>query len=359
MRKFLKGSSAVLVLGLAATKGRYWDWVPATYEQLERAEKRILQRNIRVPFVISKVAQLGTVFIPCTGKNPQSEKVRDLVLVHGFAGGNALWAANLEELAKCFNVYAVEWIGVGRSDRPDFEHTTYDDADLFIVESLEKWRREMGLRKFCFCAHSMGAIFGTSYAIQHPERVERLVLVSPAGVPRPPSFEERKKKIQSHFMYRVADLAWRSGVTPMTITRAAGPYGPKLVQRILERRISLMPPNSAMRNGAIEIQELADYMYQNWALKASGERLIATHLAPGALAVRPLIDELTPKNIKMPITFIYGEYDWMDYHHGLEIIEKFQAQGLSASLHRVEDAGHLPFLDNPQHFNKIVIEALL
>lgn len=81
------------MLGLAATKGRYWDWVPATYEQLERAEKRILQRNIRVPFVISKVAQLGTVFIPCTGKNPQSEKVRDLVLVHGFAGGNALWAA--------------------------------------------------------------------------------------------------------------------------------------------------------------------------------------------------------------------------------------------------------------------------
>nr|CCA27382.1 cleavage induced serine protease family S33 putative [Albugo laibachii Nc14] len=359
MRLFLKGSSAALVLGFATTKGRYWDWVPATYEQLEKAEKRILQRNIRVPFEVTKVARLGTVFIPCTGNNSKAEAVKDLVLVHGFAGGNALWAANVEELAKFFNVYAVEWIGVGRSDRPEFKHTTYDDADIFIVETFEKWRMEMNLHKFCLCAHSMGAIFGTSYAIQHPQRVERLVLVSPAGVPRPPPFEERKKKIESRLIYRVADFAWRNGVTPMTITRAAGPYGPKLVQRILKCRISWMPPNSTMRNGAIEIQELADYMYQNWALKASGERLIATHLAPGALAVRPLIDELTPEKIGMPITFVYGESDWMDYRHTLEIIEKLQAHGISASLYRVKDSGHLPFLDNPREFNRVVIEALL
>ena len=82
-----------MVLGFAATKGRYWDWVAATYEQLEKAEKRILQRNIRVPFEVAKVAQLGTVFIPCTGNNSKAEPVKDLVLVHGFAGGNALWAA--------------------------------------------------------------------------------------------------------------------------------------------------------------------------------------------------------------------------------------------------------------------------
>jgi pimeloyl-ACP methyl ester carboxylesterase len=39
------------------------------------------------------------------------------------------------------------------------------------VSSFEKWREEMKLDKMYLCAHSMGAIFASSYAIQNPDKV--------------------------------------------------------------------------------------------------------------------------------------------------------------------------------------------
>jgi pimeloyl-ACP methyl ester carboxylesterase len=96
---------AILTVGYA-TKGRLWEWIPASFEKLEEAEKRILQKHVRTPFEIKKIASLGTVVVPCSDQNKQ-KTAKNLVLIHGFAGGNAMWAANLEHLAKDFNVVRV------------------------------------------------------------------------------------------------------------------------------------------------------------------------------------------------------------------------------------------------------------
>jgi hypothetical protein len=88
-----------------ATRGRYWDWVSASYAKLEQVERQILEHAVRVPFEMTKVASLGTVVVPCTDEQRRaSGEAKDLVLIHGFAGGNAAWATNLESLAKHFNV---------------------------------------------------------------------------------------------------------------------------------------------------------------------------------------------------------------------------------------------------------------
>ncbi|KAJ8566817.1 hypothetical protein ON010_g6303 [Phytophthora cinnamomi] len=102
------GAEAVLLAVGVATEGRLWNWVPASYAKLEEAERKILTRAIPTPFEMKKVAQLGTVVVPCSDEKRRAD-AKNLVLIHGFAGGNAVWA-----------MYAVEWIGVGRSDRPDF-----------------------------------------------------------------------------------------------------------------------------------------------------------------------------------------------------------------------------------------------
>lgn len=74
---------------VAVSHARFW--VPARYEELERIERRILSRNVAVPFELSKVAGLGTVHVPCTAE-AKTGAPQTLVLVHGFAAGNALWA---------------------------------------------------------------------------------------------------------------------------------------------------------------------------------------------------------------------------------------------------------------------------
>ncbi|KAG6961715.1 hypothetical protein JG687_00007554 [Phytophthora cactorum] len=350
-----------MLLAGVATEGRLWQWVPASYAKLEEAERKILTRAIPTPFEMKKVAQLGTVVVPCSDEKKR-ENAKNLVLIHGFAGGNAVWAMNLEKLSKHFNVYAVEWIGVGRSDRPDFNFKDYDSADDFVVGSFEKWQQEIKLESFDLCGHSMGAIFASSYALKHPEQVNHLVLASPAGVPHPPPPPDPKteegKATNRSWLRRMVFSAWENGVTPMSLARFVGPYGPKLVQNVVHRRTSFMSEGSAMRDGRVDLNELGEYIYHNWALKPSGERAMTTHLAPGAHAVRPLVDTLLPENVKMPLTFIYGEYDWMDYRNGLGIVDRFKEKGRAADLYRVPNGGHQMFMENPDEFSRILIDSL-
>ena len=113
-----------------------------------------------------------------------------------------------------------------------------------------------------------------------------------------------------------------------------------------------------MRDGRVNLDELGEYMYHNWALKPCGERALTTHLAPGAHAVRPLVAKLLPESVKMPLTFIYGESDWMDYRNGLDIVERFKEKGRAADLYRVSKGGHQMFMENPDDFSRILIECL-
>jgi abhydrolase domain-containing protein 5 len=182
------------------------------------------------------------------------------------------------------------------------------------------------------------------------------------GHPPPPPTEADAQQVarQRSWLRRLVLNAWEKGVTPMTITRVAGPYGPQLVQNALQRRISFMPASSALRNGSLDVQLLGEYIYHNWALKASSERVMSTHLAPMAYARRPLIDVLVPDNMKMPVTFIYGgESDWMDYRQGLKVVEKLRSAGQHADLHLIPYSGHQVFLDNPTDFNKAVVASLV
>ncbi|KAF1322382.1 hypothetical protein FI667_g11361, partial [Globisporangium splendens] len=334
-------------------------WIPARYEDLERVERHILSHNLRVPFDMMKIAGLGTVFVPCTDNS--STKKQTIVLVHGFAAGNALWACNLEHLAQYYNVYAIEWVGTGRSDRPDFA--------------------------------SYEAMFASSYAVRFPDRVDHLVLVSPAGVGHPPPPGPQPLGI------KIFRFLWNLRLTPMvnvawheqSVARYAGPFGPSLLRFIASARISVMPETSAIKRGLIPKEVVAEYWYHNWALKKSGEIAMHTHLLPGVFARKPLCEMLTPATIKVPITFMYGGGpDWMDSSHGEKVLCQMQigvdfCDSVFGNAHLLNDyglhillvqvaesfvnhqrvqvlkvplAGHQVFMDNVDAFNTMLIDAL-
>ncbi|GLD99987.1 hypothetical protein PINS_up008715 [Pythium insidiosum] len=326
-------------------------WIPARYSELERIERQILERNVRSTFHLLKVAGLGTVFVPTTSSKGKAG-TKTLVLIHGFAAGNALWACNLDFLAQHYDVYAIEWVGQGRSDRPDFTTYEQEEADRIFVDAIEKWRIAMKLEKFYLGGHSMGAMFASSYAVRYPSHVEHLVLISPAGVGHPPPPRPLP------FAIKIFRFLWNLRLTPMSLARFAGPFGPALLRLIASTRIRFMPETNCFRSGRIPVDSIAAYWYHNWALKASGEIAMHSHLLPGVFAKKPLCTILTPDKISIPITFMYGGGpDWMDSSHGEEVASKFAGRQRVQVL-KVPHAGHQVFTDNIDDFNSMLVDVL-
>lgn len=42
--------------------------------------------------------------------------------------------------------------------------------ERLVVESLEKWRAEMGIEEMVLCGHSLGGMISSAYAMAHPHR---------------------------------------------------------------------------------------------------------------------------------------------------------------------------------------------
>jgi 3-oxoadipate enol-lactonase len=104
-----------------------------------------------------------------------------LLFMHGYLGSSAVWSALLPLLAARRRCIAIDARGVGDSDRsPDGYTLDGWVADVLAVADA------LGLDRFDYVAHSLGGLTGYRLALDHPERLNHLVLVcpSPAGPPR-------------------------------------------------------------------------------------------------------------------------------------------------------------------------------
>jgi pimeloyl-ACP methyl ester carboxylesterase len=100
-----------------------------------------------------------------------------LVFVHGLAGSWPNWLEQLAQLSDDFRVVAMDLPGFGHSPLPAQEITIASYARL-----LDALLTELGLGAATVVGNSMGGFISAELAIAFPERVERLVVVSPAGI---------------------------------------------------------------------------------------------------------------------------------------------------------------------------------
>ena len=111
-----------------------------------------------------------------------------LVFVHGYGGSGMIFYKLMKPLKDHFHVITVDIIGMGASSRPVVKLNCVNDAENFFVENFEKWRAAVGLEKFFLAGHSFGGYVSGLYACKHPERIEKLFLLSPAGVGNYPDY---------------------------------------------------------------------------------------------------------------------------------------------------------------------------
>jgi pimeloyl-ACP methyl ester carboxylesterase len=100
-----------------------------------------------------------------------------LVFLHGLSGSWPNWLEQLPVFADSRRVIAMDLPGFGHSPMPLERITISGYARL-----LDGLFEELGIDAATIVGNSMGGFISAELAIAFPERVERLVLVSPAGL---------------------------------------------------------------------------------------------------------------------------------------------------------------------------------
>lgn len=104
---------------------------------------------------------------------------KDLVLLHGIGASAERWLRVAPTLAKYFRVLVPDIIGFGRSDKPTVEYTMD-----FFQNFMAGFYENLKLHRPSIIASSFGGHIAAEYAIRHSRKVDRLVLVSSAGMMR-------------------------------------------------------------------------------------------------------------------------------------------------------------------------------
>lgn len=84
-----------------------------------------------------------------------------------------------------------------------------------------------------------------------------------------------------------------------------------------------------------------EYIMNITLAKGSGEYCITHILEPSTQARMPLVDRIANLRKNMPVTFVYGDHDWMDPMGGKQSVEALTKAGnANSKLYIVNDAGH-------------------
>jgi pimeloyl-ACP methyl ester carboxylesterase len=125
-----------------------------------------------------------------------------LLFIHGLGSYLKAWNRNIPELKKYFRCIAIDLPGYGKSDKK-----VHSGEVNFYTEILNLFIQKLNLKKVTLCGHSMGGQISLSFAINFPDKIEKLILAAPAGFE---SFTKEdiilfKKLISPEIIYKTTD----------------------------------------------------------------------------------------------------------------------------------------------------------
>lgn len=246
-----------------------------------------------------------------------------VVLVHGVSGPMEVWSAALPALHGAgFRTLRFDHYGRGWSDRLDVDH----DLDLYVgtVEQLLSHLHE-DEQPVALMGSSMGAIVSAEYALRHPKAVRALVLLGPAGFP-----------------LEATPLARAIGVPGL------GDY----LMKVAGDR-SLAAHNRGYFHDPTPFSAFQARFEEQLRVVGSKAAILSTMRHTPVQAYVDRYAELQALGLK--ILIVWGRQDAaFPYEHHVEA----QAAMPEAELLTVEEAGHLPMLEQPQQVMPRVVEHL-
>ena len=237
-----------------------------------------------------------------------------VILLHGLGGDVSNWAQTIGPLSQKYRVIVPDQIGFGRSDKPMINYRVGT-----LVDFLDGFYKELKLERASLVGNSLGGWTAAAYALAHPEKVERLVLVDAAG---------------------------------FAIT---GDVDPRILNGL----------NPSTRDAVKQVMSLVFYNKQIYASDAAVDLLFTRKMTAGdGYTIQRFIDSITRGEdvldnrlgaVKHPTLIIWGREDGLT---PIAMGERFKKEIQGSGLVVLEKCGHVPQLEKAAEFNATLMKFL-
>lgn len=236
-----------------------------------------------------------------------------LVLVHGLGASAERWDKVIPTFAKNYRVIVPDLIGFGYSDKPLVDYTPE-----FFSEFLEKFLTVSGIERPCVIGSSLGGQITAQYASENPTNIEKLILVSPAGV-----MKQSTPALDAYIMAALYPNE-QSAKNAFEVMEGSGKeVDKKIVDDFIER---MQLPNAKLA-----------FMSTILGLKNS--------------------DVITNKlhSVIAPTLIIWGSNDPVI---PIQYADEFVSSIKDCRFYRMDGCGHTPYVEDPKAFVSVVLNFL-
>ncbi len=264
----------------------------------------------------------------------QRTESQPLVFVHGLSGCWANWLEQLPVLAREHRVLALDLPGFGYSPMPAESRPPGTRITISgYARLLDSLLGELGIDAAAVVGNSMGGFIAAELAIAFPRRVERLVLISAAGISTTanPSVARALPSLRRLEAVLVGGGAWLASKSDAVARRA----------RLREMLLYIVARHPGRLPAALAAEQL----------RGAGK--------PGFVqALQSILDydfrERLPE-IACPTLIVWGDGDRLISVRDADVFEELIPDSRKVIF---EDTGHMAMLERPAAFNALLDDFL-
>ena len=253
-----------------------------------------------------------------------------VILIHGLGSYIPAWKQNLPALSQSHRVVALDLPGFGKSSK---EADSYSIP--FFAETVAQLQDSLGIDNAIWVGHSMGGQIAMRGALSYPEKISKLVLISPAGFE---TFTDQEAATMTKYVTPASIKATPDSMIRQTFRTAFYDF-PEEAQFMADDRV------------AIREADGFDGYARGYAKSVQ------------AMLEGPVFDELS--NISKPALVLFGKQDALIHnrqlHPGLST-QKVAETGVdklgNARLKMFDQAGHFVHFERAETVNKEILNFI-
>ena len=244
-----------------------------------------------------------------------------LVMLHGTSGSVETFSGNFAAHATDYHCLAFDMVGSGFSDKPDHD---YEIAD-YVAHTLA-FMDVMGVARASFIGVSLGAWIASKFAIDHPGRTDKLILISTPGLLTSERTQVKAAAERSRAVAEPNDAVIR-GVIAKLVRNPA-----RITDDIVAvRKATYSAPGAAQAMAHVLVLQKPDVRIRNNIPEADWRKIAAPTL---------VIASVDDKNI------------WLDTAYELARIIP------DVRLVEMREVNHWPHFEEPEIFNRLSLSFL-